>query len=86
MDYALQNSITSNHGFTLKRRQSRCHPTECLPNLDYADDIALIEDKIIAAQELLTAVEKARRRSLSKRTKNKIHAYQSLLGHTINLL
>ena len=59
LDYALRTSITSDHGFTLKRRQSRRHQTERLSDLDYADDIALIEDEIIAAQELLTAVEKA---------------------------
>ena len=49
LDYALRTSITSKHGFTLKRRQICHHPTERLSDLD----------EIIAAQELLTAVEKA---------------------------
>ena len=70
LDYALRTSITSNHGFTLKRRQSCPHPTEHLSDLDYADNIALIKFFFF----------------LSKCTKNKIHAYQSLLRHTINLL
>ena len=56
LDYGLRTSITSNHGFTLKLRQSRLHPCERLSN---SNDIPLIEDEIIAAQELLTAVEKA---------------------------
>ena len=59
LDYALRTSITSNVGLTLKRRRSRRHPTESLSDLDYADDIALLEDHISAAQDLLTAVEKA---------------------------
>ena len=59
LDYALRSSITSNYGFTLKRRRSRRYSPERLSDLDYADDIALLEDQINSAQELLTAVEKA---------------------------
>ncbi|XP_066923743.1 uncharacterized protein [Clytia hemisphaerica] len=59
LDYALQSSITSDHGLTLKRRRSRRHPPERLPDLDYADDIALLENHIQTAQSLLRAVEEA---------------------------
>ena len=50
LDYALRTSITSNHGFTFKLRQSRLHPCERLSSSN-SNDIALIEDEIIAAQE-----------------------------------
>ena len=50
LDNALRTSITSNHGFTLKLRQSRLHSCERLSSSN-SNDIALIEDEIIAAQE-----------------------------------
>ena len=59
LDYALRTSITSSDGLTLKPRQSRRYPAEKLADLDYADDIALLEDCIEAAQDLLKRVEKA---------------------------
>ena len=43
---------------TVLRSSSR-HPAEKLADLDYADDIALLEDCIEAAQDLLKRVEKA---------------------------
>ena len=52
-------SISSKNGLTIKRRRSRRHPPEHLPDLDYADDIALLEDYIQAAQDLLHSVELA---------------------------
>ena len=59
LDYALRTSITSSDGLTLKPRQSRRYPAEKLADLDYADDIALLEDCIESAQDLLKRVEKA---------------------------
>ena len=52
LDYVLRTPITSNDGLTFKRLRSRCHSTERLSDLDYADDIALLEDHIKPAQEL----------------------------------
>ena len=59
LDYALRSSITNNHGLTLKHRRSRRHPPERLADLDYADDIALLENHVQAAQTLLCTVELA---------------------------
>ena len=59
LDYALRTSLLQSDGITLKRRRSRRVPAERLPDLDYADDIALLEDTILAAQNLLLKVEKA---------------------------
>jgi len=49
--------ITDSDGFTLKRCQSLWHPAEILADL--ADDIALIENTVESAQDLLLRVEKA---------------------------
>ena len=49
LDYALRTSITSNDSLTLKPRKSSRYPAEKLADLDYADDIALLEDCIEAA-------------------------------------
>ena len=59
LDYALRTSITETDGLTLSRRRSRRHPAEVIADLDYADDIALLENTIDAAQDLLIRVEKA---------------------------
>jgi len=44
LDYALRKAVRSNDGITLKRRQSSRHPAVVLPDLDFADDIYLLED------------------------------------------
>ena len=59
LDYALRKAINKSVGFTLKRRRSRRHPAEVIPDLGYADDIALLEDTISEAQDLLLNVEAA---------------------------
>ena len=59
LDYALRQAIDNTDGLTLKRRRSRRHPAEVIPDLGYADDIALLEDTIPDAQELLVKVELA---------------------------
>ena len=59
LDYALRSAITDSDGLTLKRRGSSRHPAVVLADLDYADDIALLENTIKSAQDLLNRVEKA---------------------------
>ena len=59
LDYAPRTFITSSDGLTIKPCQSRRYPAENFADLDYADDIALLEDCIEAAQDLLKRVEKA---------------------------
>ena len=59
LDYALHSAITDSDGLTLKHRHSSHHPAAVLPDLDYADDIALLENSIKSAQDLLICVEKA---------------------------
>ena len=59
LDCALRSAITDSDGHTLKRRRSSRHPAVVLPDLDYADDIALLENTIKSAQDLLNRVEKA---------------------------
>ena len=59
LDYALRSAITDSDGLTLKRRRSSRHPAVVLADLDYADDIALLENTIKSAQDLLNRVEKA---------------------------
>ena len=59
LDYALRSSIIISDGLTLKPRRSSRYPAEKLADLDYADDIALLEDCIEAAQDLLKRVENA---------------------------
>ena len=59
LDYALRTSITSSDGLTLKPRRSSRYPAEKFSDLDYADDIALLDDCIEAAQDLLKRVENA---------------------------
>ena len=59
LDYALRKSISNIDGLTLKKRRSSRHPAEVLPDLDFADDICLFEDKLEAAEDLLHRVEKA---------------------------
>ena len=59
LDYALHTSITDSDGLTLKHRRSSRHPAEVLAGQHYADDIALLEDSMEAAQDLLNRVEKA---------------------------
>ncbi|KAI8494372.1 hypothetical protein Bbelb_275980 [Branchiostoma belcheri] len=59
LDYALRRAVRTHDGITLKRRQSSRHPAVVLPDLDFADDICLLEDTIKAAQEFLYRVEHA---------------------------
>ena len=59
LDYALCSTITDSDGLTLKRCRSSRHPAAVLTDLNYADDIALLEDTIKSAQDLLNHVEKA---------------------------
>ncbi|KAI8500856.1 hypothetical protein Bbelb_216740 [Branchiostoma belcheri] len=49
----LRVAITETDGLTLHHRRSGRYPVESLPDLDFADDIGLLEDTIQLAQDLL---------------------------------
>ena len=66
LDFALRKAIDQSDGITLKSRRSRRHPAECLADLGYADDIALLEDDIQNAQQLLFKVEQACQSALAQ--------------------
>ena len=53
----MRSSIIGTDGIVLKRRRSRRHPPQLLSDLDFADDIALIEETIEKALNLLHRVE-----------------------------
>ena len=53
----MANGKEEDLGFTINPRRSRRHPKEVLADLDFADDIALLSDAIVQAQELLIRVE-----------------------------
>ena len=60
LDFALRMAIEGREeelGFQLERRKSRRIGPEVVTDLDFADDIALISEKIDQAQELLKRVE-----------------------------
>ena len=59
LDYAMRKAVEPNDGLTLKRRQSTRHPATVLPDLDFADDICLLEDTLSTAQDFLHRVETA---------------------------
>ena len=59
LDYALRTALRESDGLTLQRQRSRRHPSKNLPDLDYADDIALLDNTIKDAQDLLLRVESA---------------------------
>ena len=59
LDYALRSAITDSDSLTLEGRRSSRHPAVVLADLDYADGIALLENTIKSAQDLLNRVEKA---------------------------
>ena len=58
LDYALRSAVTDSDGLTLKHCLSSRHPAVVLADIDYADDIALLESTIKSAQDLLNRVEK----------------------------
>ena len=58
-DYALRSAITDSDGLTLKRRHNSRHPAVVLADLDNDDDIALLENTIKSAHDLLNRVGKA---------------------------
>ena len=59
LDYVLRTVLKDDDGFTLKRQRSRRCPAQTLSDLDYADDIALLDNSIKDAQDLLIRVETA---------------------------
>ena len=59
LDYALRKAIDKSDGLTLSRRRSRRHPSVHLADLDFADDIVLIDESIREAERVLHKVELA---------------------------
>ena len=60
LDYALRKAISGREqelGFEITPRKSTRHPAVTLTDLDYADDICLISDRVEKAQKLLSRVE-----------------------------
>ena len=55
LDYVLRKAIKL--GFTITPRKSSRSPAVALADLDYADDICLVSDRVEQAQELLNRVE-----------------------------
>ncbi|XP_068680522.1 uncharacterized protein [Montipora foliosa] len=53
----LLSSFSTSNGLTLKRRRSRRAPPDLLPELAFADDIALMEDTINKAEAFVHKVE-----------------------------
>eukprot|EP00111_Clytia_hemisphaerica_P004088 TCONS_00011696-protein len=78
LDYALRKAIKSSDGLTLFRQRSRRHPSIHIADLDFADDIALIDESIKEAERVLHKVELATQSIglFLNIQKNQILAYQ----------
>ena len=59
LDCVLITAISPSDGITLKKRQSSRHPEEVLSDLSYADDIALLENVLKEAEDLVHRDEEA---------------------------
>ena len=59
LDCALITAISPSDGITLRKRQSSRHPEEVLSDLAYADDIAVLENVLKEAEDLLHRDEEA---------------------------
>lgn len=60
LDYVMREAIGDKEpelGFEIDKRKSRRHPAIFMCDLDFADDIALLSEEIVQAQELLARVE-----------------------------
>ena len=70
------------HGFTTIPRRSTRHPEEVINDLDFADDIALLENFLQQAQaQLNTTAEEAKKIGLEINIKKtEIESYQPLPG------
>lgn len=53
VDYVLKVSISTEHGFEHQRRKSSRSPARMIADLDYADDIAILESSVKRAMELV---------------------------------
>ena len=61
LDYAMRRATEGKElelGFTVQKRRSSRFPAKAVTDMDFADDIALISEEIVQAQELLDRVEK----------------------------
>ena len=61
MDYVMNKSDCDKFGFIYKERESTRHPAKKISDLDYADDIALLETCIEHAKEQLAKLSEAAR-------------------------
>ena len=61
LDYVLRKALDSNTelGFTLSKPRSRRHPAVQITDADYADDIAVLTNRLIDATSLLHKIEDA---------------------------
>ena len=75
LDYALRTAISDSDGLMLKHRRSRHYPAETLADLDYADDIALLERPSQPCTKGLPGCG-----FILKCTKNQVHAPGSYYG------
>ena len=62
LDYVMRVAIGNDEdllGFTVTPRKSQRYPAKVISDLDFADDIALLFDTLLQAQNLLSQVERA---------------------------
>ena len=62
VDYAMRQAIGIDAlelGFKLNRKRSRRHNPNVVTDLDFADDIALVTEKLEQAQDFLHHVQKS---------------------------
>ena len=77
-DYALGKAINGQEeelGFQIKRRQNRRIPPECITDLDFANDIALISEHVKQAQILLDSGDSAAIDLMSNSKKTKVTTF-----------
>ena len=60
IDYVMRKCLKGkDFGITLQQRRSRRHPTVKLEDTDFADDLTLLSDSTVEAQEFLLCIEEA---------------------------
>ena len=59
LDYAIWAVIEISDGLTLKKSKSSRYPAKVLSDLDFADDIAILENSLRETQNLINKIEKS---------------------------